>query len=338
MTRSAPYRSARPTIEDVARLAGVSRAATSRALNNQPGASADVRERVARAVAELGYRPDIAARELASGRRRALDLVVVLPDDCAPTWLAADPYYGRIIAGLMPALDREGLPLRIRRVDESSAADDLRDIAAEVTAGAVLVSVPDALAERFARQTRGRVVSMTPTAPAVPGVVARNAEGTRAAIAHLHALGRRRIGVVHGPAGNACAAARRGAAARAADELGLTLAEDEGDFGRESGYAAAARLLRDHPELDALFVASDIMGAGAAQAATDAGRRVPEDVAIVAFDDSIAAQYANPPLTTVRQPVEDMAGAAIEALLADRADQGWKAMFDCEVVVRASAS
>jgi DNA-binding LacI/PurR family transcriptional regulator len=337
MARSAPQRSARPTIEDVARVAGVSRATASRALNGQPGASATVRERVARAVAQLGYRPDVAARELASGRRRALDLVVVLPDDCETAWLATDPYYGRIIAGLMPALDREGLPLRIRRVDASAATAQLDRIAAEVTAGAVIVNVPDGPAERFARRTGGGVVSMTPTGADIPGVVARNREGARAALAHLHARGRRRIGVVHGPAGNACAASRREGCAEAAQELGLTLIEEDGDFSREGGYAAAERLLRRDPDLDALFAASDMMGAGTVQAVTDTGRRVPQDVAVVAFDDSIAALYANPPLTTVRQPVEEMAAAAIEALLAGDAAQGWKRTFDCEVVVRASA-
>ncbi|GAA3668336.1 LacI family DNA-binding transcriptional regulator [Microbacterium marinilacus] len=338
MSRATHDRSGRPTIEDVARLAGVSRAATSRALNGQPGASAEVRERVARAVAELGYRPDLAARELASGRRRTIDLVVVLPDDCETTWLAADPYYGRIIAGLMPALDREGLPLRIRRIDETDAAAQLRELAPAVTAGAVIVNVPVSLAERFARQARGPVVSLTPTDPRVPGVLARNREGARAAVEHLHALGRHRIGAVHGPAGNECALARRTGHLEAAAALGLDVVTADGDFGLQGGRRAAAELLARHPDLDALFVASDMMGAGAVQAVTAAGRRVPEDVAVVGFDDSIAAVYANPPLTTIRQPVEEMASAAVEALLDGTAGPGWRPAFACGLVVRASTA
>lgn len=338
MTRLAQYRSARPTIEDVARLAGVSRASASRALNNQTGASAEVRERVALAVAQLGYRPDVAARELASGRRRTIDLVVVT-DDTDPDWLATDPYYGRIMAGLLPGLDREGLPLHIRRVDRSpTEAAQLDLLAREVTAGAIMVNVDAETAVRFARRSRGAVVSMTPTAEAVPGVVADNAAGARTAIAHLHALGRRRIGLVNGPSGNECARARRSGSLAAADELGLTLVEAEGDFCRDGGYRAAAEFLARDPDLDALFATSDTMAAGATQAATDAGRRVPHDVAIIGFDDSIAALYSNPPLTTVRQPVEEMAAAALDALLAGDAAPGWKASFPCELVVRASAS
>lgn len=334
MTRPAQH--TRPTIDDVARLAGVSRATTSRALNGQPGASAAARERVAHAVAQLGYRADAAARELASGRRRTIDLVVyTCEDDIA--WLGADPYYGRIMAGLLPALDREGLPLHIRRVDPEDAPAQIDAIARQVTAGAVLVSVPADLATRFVRRTRGPVVTLTPAGVVAPTVAADNRGGARAAIAHLHALGRRRIAAVHGPESNACAAARRLGHHDAAAELGIEIVEAEGFFDREGGYRATTALLEAHPDLDALFVAQDLMGAGALQALTDRGRRVPQDVALIGFDDSIAASVANPPLTTIRQPVEEMAATAIDALLSGSALPGWTASFTCDLVQRASA-
>lgn len=334
MTR--PAQSTRPTIDDVARLAGVSRATTSRALNGQPGASAQSRERVARAVAELGYRADEAARELASGRRRTVDLVIYTGDDDI-TWLGADPYYGRILAGLLPTLDREGLPLQIRRVDPSDALSQVVALASLVTAGAVLVSLPPALASAFTRRARGPVVSLTPAGEVTPTVSAANREGASAAITHLHTLGRRRIAAVHGPDDNGCAAARRLGHLDAAATLGIDVFEADGDFSRDGGYQAAAELLERHPDLDALFVTSDVMAAGAVQALTDRGRRIPQDVALIGFDDSIAATFANPPLTTIRQPVEEMAAAAIDALLSGTTHPGWSTSFACGLVERASA-
>lgn len=326
----------RPTIDDVARVAGVSRATASRALNGQPGASAASRERVAQAVAQLGYRADEAARELASGRRRTIDLVIYTCED-DKRWLGADPYYGRILAGLLPALDREGLPLHIRRIDPEDALSQVVALAAQVTAGAVLVSVPPALASRFTRRARGPVVSLTPAGEVAPTVSAANRDGAAAAIGHLKSLGRRRIAAVHGPDDNECAVARRLGHIDAAAELGIPVIEAPGDFDREGGYRATVRLLESHPDLDGLFVTSDVMAAGAVQALTDHGRRIPQDVALVGFDDSIAATYANPPLTTIRQPVEDMAAAAIEALLSGTTRPGWHTSFTCDLVQRASA-
>ncbi|WP_432836491.1 LacI family DNA-binding transcriptional regulator [Dactylosporangium sp. CA-092794] len=324
----------RPTIEDVAQAAGVSRATVSRVINDVPGASGDLRARVRAAVAELGYRPNQTARALASGRRRAVDIVAVAYGP-AHGWLGAHPYYSRILAGLMSELERVDVHLRVRAVGRDGAGEAIDAIAAETTVGAVLANVTPELAARFHRRCP-RVVSLVATAAAVPAVEADNAGGAHAAVEQLHRLGRRRIAAIHGPATNTCAIDRRAGYRRAVRELGLADLGEGGEFRREDGHRAARRLLERHPDLDAMFVACDLMAAGAVQAITATGRRVPQDVAIIGFDDSVAAECTNPPLSTMRLPVEEMAAAAARLLLSGDVPAGHRERFPVELVLRQS--
>lgn len=200
----------------------------------------------------------------------------------------------------------------------------------------VVVAAPVDLAARFQRRCR-RVVSLVETAPSVPAVEADNLGGTYAAVAYLHRLGRRRIAAVHGPEVIPCGVSRRAGYLRAVGEFGL---EDLGigaDFTRDGGFEAARHLLERYPDLDAMFVACDLMGAGAVQAVTGSGRRIPQDVSVVGFDDSIAAICSNPQLTTMRLPVEEMAGAATRLLLDGPVEAGYRRRFPVELVVRESA-
>ncbi|GAA2635555.1 LacI family DNA-binding transcriptional regulator [Dactylosporangium fulvum] len=325
----------RPTILDVARAAGVSRATASRVINNVPGASDVVRSRVHQVVADLGYRPNEIARALASGRRGVVDLVVFAPDP-GLSWLGVHPYYSRVLAGMMPVLDGRDAQLRVHVAQADGSAAVIDTVAEAATAGAVLVNVPPELALRFHARCR-RVVSLAATADRVPAVDAENAAGAYAAVSHLHRLGRRRIAAVHGPASNSCAADRRVGYLAAVRDLGLPGINADGGFIREGGHRAALQLLADHPDIDGLFVACDLMGAGAVQAITAAGRKIPDDVAVIGFDDSIAATCSNPPLTTVRLPVEEMAAEATSALLDGTVTPGWRRMFTVELVVRESA-
>lgn len=326
---------AKPTIEDVARAAGVSRASVSRVINNAPGASARLRARVEAAVAELGFLPDPTARALASGRRRAVDIIAMACDSDDMGWLGSDPYYGRILAGMMTLLQSLDIQVRIHGVGRGDG-DAIDDIADKVTVGAVLTNISPALAHRFYQRCR-QVVSLVATHPVVPAVEADNAGGARAAVEHLHDLGRRRIAAVHGPADNTCAVARCEGYVSAVGELGLKVIAASGSFTRISGYAAARELLDKDPAIDALFVASDLMAAGAIQALTAAGRRVPEDVSVVGFDDNIAAVCANPPLTTMRLPVEQMSAAATRLLLTGDVPPGHREIFPTSLVRRESA-
>ncbi|TDD49986.1 LacI family transcriptional regulator [Kribbella antibiotica] len=323
-----------PTIADVARVAGVSRATASRAINNGPGASEPLRERVRAAVAELGYQPDETARALATGRQRAVDVIAVSYGSSAG-WLGTHPYFSRVLAGMMPVLEGVNAQLRLHAVGQENAAEEIEEIAANATLGAVLADITPALATRFHRRSR-RVVSMVPTATAVPAVQADNIGGADAAVSRLHELGCRRIAAIHGPDLNPCAIDRRAGYLQAVQRLGLPDLSADGGFLREGGYRAAQQLLAQHPDIDAMFVACDLMAAGAIQAITAGGRRVPDEVSVIGFDDSIAAVCANPPLTTMRLPVEEMAAAATRLLLAGTPATGHRQRFPVELVVRAS--
>jgi DNA-binding LacI/PurR family transcriptional regulator len=161
---------------------------------------------------------------------------------------------------------------------------------------------------------------------------ADNVGGAYAAVGELRRLGRRRIAAIYGPASDPCAIDRRIGYQRAVHDLGLPQASADG-FHRDGGQHAAQHPLRQDPDIDAMFIACDLMAAGAVQAITATGRRVPDDVSVIGFDDSIAAVCTNPPLTTMRLPVVEMA-AAITRLLGPAA--GHRQQFPVELVTRDS--
>lgn len=306
----------------------------SRVVNGRPGAAPAVREQVERAVRTLGYRPDLAARALASGRHGAVDVVAVVPGPVHGR-LGVHPHYSRVLAGVTQVLNDVDVPLRFHVVDTQDAAEQLEDVARRCTTGVLLADADAALAARVHRRCR-RVVSLVATAPQVPAAQVDNVRGARAAVEHLHGLGHRRIGAVHGPVGNVCAADRRRGYHEAVHDLGLPVLHAPGGFRREGGHDAAEELLRQAPDLDAVFVACDLMAAGAVQAFTAAGRSVPRDVSVVGFDDSLAATCTNPPLTTMRLPVERMAATAARLLLDGGCEPGHRELFEVELVERAS--
>jgi DNA-binding LacI/PurR family transcriptional regulator len=325
----------KPTIHDVAREAFVSRATASRVINNGRGVSEQVRSRVNQVIADLGYIPNPAAQTLASGRANVIELVVVAYDADVARF-GVHPYFSRIVAGMVSALYGTDTRMRVHVACETDAAELLERVAQTSSLGAVLVNVPALLAAQF-HERRPRAVSIGATAPRVPAVEAENVQGARAAVGYLHSLGRRGIAAIHGPASNTCAASRRIGHLDAIHELGLPDLAADGDFHREGGYRAAAQLMRLHPHIDAFFVACDLMATGAIQAITASGRRVPEDVSVVSFDDSVIAACSNPPMTSMRLPVEEMAAAAARALIDGSVPPCWRRIFPVELVVRESA-
>lgn len=324
----------RPTLDDVAQAAGVSRATVSRVINGNPRVAADVRAQVERAVERLDYRPDPVARALARGHGDVVELIVIDDD---PTCFGTNPYYGRVVAGIVDALRHSEAQMRVHVVGLADAPRLLDRVAHSVSAGAILVNVPDALAAAF-HATSPRVVSMRRTAAPVPSIVPDNTTGAYEAVRLLHRNGRKRIAAVPGPAHNTDAADRRAGYLAAVRDAGLDpISGEGGEFNRATGAATTLRLLEEHPDLDALFVDCDLMASGALQALAAAGRRVPEDVAVIGFDDSLIAGCTTPPLTSVRQPVEEMAAAATRALLAGEVGPGWHATFPTTLTVRRSS-
>jgi DNA-binding LacI/PurR family transcriptional regulator len=307
------------TLEEVASRAGVSRATVSRVVNGSPKVSPDVRRSVEAAVVELGYVPNRAARSLVTRRSGSIGVVIAEPTGR----LFTDPFFPRLLRGISASLSARDLQLVLllpSSPDETHRTADY--LAAGHVDGAILVSLhdDDPLPIRMADAGIRMVVSPRPRRPMSASYVdVDNRGGARSAVEHLIAGGRRVIATVAGPADMAPGIDRLAGYRDALIDAGWTTdpsLEVVADFTQEGGAAAMERLLRDRPDLDAVFAASDLMAAGAMSVLASAGRRVPEDVAIVGFDDSAVATSVRPSLTSVHQPIEEM-GHEMARLLID---------------------
>jgi DNA-binding LacI/PurR family transcriptional regulator len=322
-----------PTLEDVARVAGVSRATVSRVVNGIRNVDQEIQEVVRRAIEKTGYAPNRAARSLVTRRTGAVALVV----SGAGGDVFGDPFFGRVVGGVVDFLRRHRMHPLLMLADTDAARDDvlshLRQGGAD---GALLVSthVDDRLPAMLAVAGLPAVVFARTTQP-VSYVDVAHEEGALLAARHLLDRGCRRMVTISGPS-DLPASRERLAGFRAAAGAVPNVA---GNFTVESGAAAMAELLADHPDLDGVFAANDLMAQGALEVLAAAGRAVPSTVAVVGFDDSSAALACRPKLTTVRQPVEEMGAAMAELLLAhieDPTGPPTSKIFEPTLVVRDS--
>ncbi len=305
------------TLEEVARVAGVSRATVSRVVNDQPRVGPQARASVRRAIEELGYEPNRAARSLATRRTGAVGLVVGESE----TRVFGEPFFGALVRGVSEALGPSGTPLLLSLVrrDEAPRAT-VRYLGAHVD-GVLLVSAHEqdpVLSHLLAAEVPTVLAGRPARGAGLAYVDADNLGGARRAVEHLLAAGRRTVATVAGPqdlsAGRDRLAGYREALAAAGHAADPEL-EEYGDFSAASAEAAMNRLVARRPDLDAVFAASDVMALAALGVLTRAGRRVPGDVAVVGFDDSPLAACSNPPLTSVHQPAEEMGRAMVGILL-----------------------
>lgn len=317
-------RTGQPTLEEVAALAGVGRGTVSRVINNSPRVKDTTRHLVERAIAQLGYIPNRAARALAGSRTDAVALVI--PE--TEKRFFAEPYFSEIVHGVGDGLADTDLQLLLTLVrTEKERRRFLQYARARRIDGVLLVSVhgSDPLPDLLAEMEMPTVLSGRRTGDeSVSYVDSDNVGGARAAVRHLSASGRRAIATITGPLDMYVARCRlRGYEEAVRDSVAGPHAPGgpgtswiaHGDFTEESGRRAMAELLRLHPGLDAVFAASDLMAVGALHTLRTAGRRVPEDVAVVGFDDSPLARHTDPQLTSVRQPVEEMGRTMARVLL-----------------------
>ena len=332
------------TLEEVARLAGVSRATVSRVVNGSPRVSADVRRSVESAVEHLGYVPNRAARSLVTRRSGSIAVVITEPTGR----LFSDPFFPRLLRGVSATVSARDIQVVLLMPD--TVADSRRTadyLVAGHVDGALLVSLhgDDPLLGRIAAAQIATVVVGRPLHDAgVSYVDVDNRGGARTAVDDLIVGGRRVIASIGGPANMVAARDRlagyRDAVARAGLGVDPTL-EAVADFTQDGGEAAMRHLLATRPDLDAVFAASDLMAAGAMAVLDAAGRRVPDDVAIIGYDDSPVAATARPPLTSVRQPIEEMGQESARLLLelvdgADRAPR--RIILTTELIRRASSA
>jgi len=306
----------RPTLEAVARRAGVSRATVSRVVNGSTSVAASIREAVTRAVEELGYVPNLAARSLVTQRTESIALIV---PETANRVFSDDLFFPAIIRGVGAELEAADKQLVLMMTGSAKSHDRVeRYAAAGHVDGVMFASMhgADPLPGTLVRLGVPVVCSGRPIGPAsVPYVDVDHFGGVADAVRHLVSTGRRRIATIAGPQDMVAGIDRLAGYHSTLDELGLPPLVAIGDFTRESGIASMRSLIARAPDLDAVFAASDMMAHGALVALKEAGRRVPDDVAVIGFDDFEISRYSDPPLTTVRQPIVEAGRTLARQLL-----------------------
>jgi DNA-binding LacI/PurR family transcriptional regulator len=307
---------ARPTIEDVAAAAGVSRGTVSRVLNGGRNVSPAALTAVRSAIGRTGYVANHHARSLVTQRSRSVAFIPSKPQE----HLFEDPNFSILLRGCARALAGHDMPLLL---SVAGTDDDRKRVARFIAAGHVdgvlLISAHhgDAVMGELARRNVPMAAWGVPLGyeGRVAYVRADDRDGARQMVRYLRSCGRRRIGIVTGPMDTTGGQQRL---AGYQDIMGAAAVSEliaHGDYSEGSGAAATEQLLHRVPDIDALFVASDLMAHGAMRVLARAGRRVPEDVAVGGFDDSAAATTTEPALTTIRQPWQRISTEMVRLLL-----------------------
>jgi LacI family transcriptional regulator, galactose operon repressor len=326
------------TIRDVAQRAGVSIPTVSRVLNDRPNVADELAERVRSAIAELNYRPSRAAQRL---RAQASRLVGVIFSDIS------NPFYINVLKGIEFVLSKDGFSLLISNADADPdrEARMVQVMRAEGVAGLIIAPTKESAPEVkkaiddglpvvvFDRRMRDMEVDT---------VMADGLSGAIRAVNHLVALGHRRIGIISGPLHLSSARDRYAGYLQALSDADIKVEANLtrlGDYKMESGYQLATELISSRRPPTALFVANNEMTIGALNAIHDARRRMPDDIAIVGFDDFDWAVSLNPPLTTVAQSTFDIGVQAASLLLSrigNPGRPGRTVVLETSLIVRAS--
>ncbi|WP_046727798.1 LacI family DNA-binding transcriptional regulator [Streptomyces humi] len=331
-----------PTIHDVAREAGVSRGTVSRVLNGGHYVSPAAQEAVNDAIRRTGYVVNRHARSLITGRSDSVGFLLTEPQER----FFEDPNFNVLLSGCTKALASHDIPLLLML---AGTKDERRRITRYITAGHVdgvlLVSSHsgDPVAEELREAGVPLVACGKPIGlgSKVGYVAADDRDGARDMVRHLLAVGRRRIGMITGPLDTPGGVERLAGYQEVLTEAGVEIDEAlvvSGDYSRASGAAGAERLLAQAPDLDAVFVASDLMAQGVLTVLERAGKRVPDDIAVGGFDDSPVATEVSPALTTIRQPWDRISNEMVRVLLAQIGGEDPAAVIlPTELVVRDSA-
>jgi DNA-binding LacI/PurR family transcriptional regulator len=307
----------RPTINDVARAAGVSKGAVSFALNNRPGVAPQTRERILTVARELGWTPNSRARALSVSRALAVGLVMARP----PETLRADPFFPSFIAGLESVLSENGYALLLQVVPEHDRElRSYRRLADEGRVDGVFVTdlyVDDPRPALLAEIGMPAVVIGPALGePFWPAVGVDDGPGIAACVNHLIDLGHTRIAHVSGTPAMVHGRSRREVWAATLRDAGLPAGPTtEADFSAEGGAAATRRLLALDPRPTGIVYANDLMAMAGLAVALQLGIDVPRDLSITGFDDTEMGAHVTPPLTTVTVDVITWGRAAATRLL-----------------------
>ncbi|MEU2424347.1 LacI family DNA-binding transcriptional regulator [Streptomyces sp. NPDC007851] len=342
MSSSAGGRRRPPTIHDVAREAGVSRGTVSRVLNGGHYVSPAAQEAVNDAIRRTGYVVNRHARSLITGRSDSVGFLLTEPQER----FFEDPNFNVLLSGCTKALAGHDIPLLLML---AGTKDERRRITRYITAGHVdgVLLVSSHSGDPVAEELRAAGVPLVACGKPiglgskVGYVAADDRDGARDMVRHLLEVGRRRIGMITGPLDTPGGVERLAGYKEVLTEAGVEIDEAlvvSGDYSRASGAAGIERLLARAPDLDAVFVASDLMAQGVLTVLERAGKRVPDDIAVGGFDDSPVATEVSPALTTIRQPWDRISSEMVRVLLAQIGGEDPAAVIlPTELVVRESA-
>jgi len=306
------------SIKDVARLAGVSIATVSRAVNEPERVRLETRQRVQDAIRQTGYAPNDLARSFRRGRTQVI--MVVLPS-------VGDPFFTDVMHGVRAVAAREGYSLLINETQFNTLTAD--EIGAMVVSrqadGIILLASLSPFGTRVLSSGSQRALPMVigcetiaPELSKIPGVHIDNGLAAKEVTAYLQGLGHRRIAFMYGDHESLLTSDREAGYRRAMAEAGLPVAPDwlvEGKLSLDGAVDATRRLLALEARPTAIFCANDEMALGCLHALHEAGLVVPRDVSVAGFDDTRYARVASPPLTTVRQPARRIGERVMERLL-----------------------
>ncbi|MEL6270495.1 MAG: LacI family DNA-binding transcriptional regulator [Chloroflexota bacterium] len=329
------------TIKDIAKLAGVSKASVSRVLNGYQHVRPELRERVQKVVAETGYERNTVARLLATDRSNVIGLLI---PSGAPA-IFTDPYFARLIEGISKAANQHQLTLALFIFySQEEGIASLQNIISDGFLDGIILSSDykdDVLFNHLQKASmRFVMIGRPPNNEHMSFSDVDNFGGGRTAANYLIQQGYRRIGIITANH-NLAAEDRYWGYRKALDSYGIAFDENlcaEGDFSQQSGSRAMEQLLPHNP--DAVFVTSDTMALGALQTAKRHGISVPDDMAVMGFDDLPPAVQADPPLTTIHQPILESGFQAVEALwqMIDNPDHDpVQSILPARLIVRESA-
>ncbi len=328
------------TLEEIAKQAGVSRSTVSRVMNNHPNVDHETRDLVLAVAEHLNYQPNLAARSLAAGRTHILGLVIPM----GVSALFTDPYFPLLIQGISSACNAHNHSVMLWLAEPEYERNTIRQVLqGGLIDGVILASalMDDPMLEALMKRGLPFVlVGRPPVDDGVNYVDVDNKNSAREMVAYLLRLGYERIATISGPKNMIAGADRLQGYLNALRERRVTPDPNlimESDFTEAGGYLAMQQLLPFAP--DAVFTASDAMAVGALRALRDAGKRVPEDIAVAGYDDMPFAARTDPPLTTVRQPIHRLGVVTAETLIdliSYPATAPRRVVLSTELIIRAS--